>query len=70
MVSRSRDQCPRFLELGVEQVLQDALKKYKKECEFDLKAALRDLGCNVELKEEWTGKGGKITTQAKNLTDS
>lgn len=64
MVSRSRYQCPKFLELGAEDTLKAAMKKFKK-CEYDIKAALRDLGCEVELKEEWTGKGGKISTQAK-----
>lgn len=28
----------------------------------DIKAALRDLGCKVELKEEWTGKAEKKIT--------
>lgn len=63
MVSRSRDQNPKFLELGAEKVLKRALGKFKK-IEYDIKSALRDLGCTVDLKEEWTGKGGRLTTQA------
>lgn len=61
MVSRSRWENPKFLELGAEKILKDALKKFK-EAEYDIKAALRDLGCDVDLKEEWTGKGGKLNT--------
>lgn len=64
MVSRSRYQTKKFLDLGSEELLKKALKQFK-QCEFDIKAALRDLGCEVELKEEWTGKGGLLTTQAK-----
>lgn len=59
MVSRSKYQCSHFKELGTEDLLKYALKNFK-ECEYDVKAALRDLGCEVELKEEWTGKGGLL----------
>lgn len=59
MVSRSKYQCSHFIELGAEDILKTAFKKFK-ECEYDVKAALRDLGCEVELKEEWTGKGGLL----------
>lgn len=62
MVSRSRYQNQKFLELGVEDILQSNLRKFTK-FEFDMKAALRDLGCNVNLKEEWTGKGGLLTSE-------
>ncbi|KAI4466842.1 hypothetical protein MML48_2g00002134 [Holotrichia oblita] len=64
MVSRSRYQSQKFLELNAEEVLKAAAKKFKKS-EYDMKAALRDLGCDVELREEWTGKGGKLNTQDK-----
>ncbi|CAG9862583.1 unnamed protein product [Phyllotreta striolata] len=63
MVSRSRYQNDSFVELGVEELLQKNLKKFP-DIEYDTKAALRDLGCNVHLKEEWTGKGGALTTGA------
>ncbi|XP_063919087.1 armadillo repeat-containing protein 6 homolog [Zophobas morio] len=62
MVSRSRYQNEHFLELGVEELLLKNLRKFK-EFEYDVKAALRDLECDVELKEEWTGKGGKISSE-------
>lgn len=61
MVSRSKYQTSKFLELGIEEVLQEDLAKFK-DIEYDIKAALRDLGCKVTLKEEWTGKGGALTT--------
>ncbi|XP_050306193.1 armadillo repeat-containing protein 6 homolog [Anthonomus grandis grandis] len=61
MVSRSKYQNQKFLELGVEEILQQDLKKFK-EIEYDIKAALRDLGCKVNFKEEWTGKGGALTS--------
>lgn len=64
MVSRSRYQNDKFLSLGIEDILKEDLAKFPA-IEFDIKSALRDLGCNVNLKEEWTGKGGKLTTQSK-----
>lgn len=54
MVSRSRDQCPTFLSHGAEEALREAMDIYPDILQ-DVKAALRDLGCNVALKEEWTG---------------
>lgn len=64
MVSRSRYQNEKFLELGAEGILKKDLKKFSK-FEYDIKAALRDLGCKVDLKEEWTGKGGLLSSQSK-----
>ncbi|XP_060536348.1 armadillo repeat-containing protein 6 homolog [Cylas formicarius] len=61
MVSRSRYQTKKFLDLGVEDILQEDLKKFR-DIEYDIKASLRDLGCKVQLKEEWTGKGGALTS--------
>ncbi|KAF5282530.1 hypothetical protein FQA39_LY04937 [Lamprigera yunnana] len=65
MVSRSNYQCNKFLEMGVESILKINLKKFVQH-EFDTKSALMVLGCKVKLREEWTGKGGRISTQAKN----
>lgn len=62
MVSRSRYQNKHFIELGVEEILHKALVNFK-EFEYDIKAALRDLDCTVDFKEEWTGKGGLITSE-------
>lgn len=61
MVSRSRDQCDVFINLGAEEVLNDALKEHPLIAQ-DIKSALRDLGCKVTLIEEWTGTSAiKIT---------
>lgn len=53
MISRSRHQCETFLSYGVEDVLNEALKTHSS-VEHDIKSALRDLGCKLLLKEEWT----------------
>uniref|UniRef100_A0A1I8NQK3 Armadillo repeat-containing protein 6 homolog n=1 Tax=Stomoxys calcitrans TaxID=35570 RepID=A0A1I8NQK3_STOCA len=58
MVSRSREQCDTWLSYGVEDVLNTALADHPS-VTTDIKAALRDLGCKVELKEEWTGTAEK-----------
>lgn len=63
MVSRSRYQASTFLEFGVEDLLKRNLNEFK-EFQYDTKAALRDLGCEVELKEEWTGKGGLLNCKS------
>lgn len=65
MVSRSRYQNDSFIQLGIEEILQNNLKKFK-DIEYDTKAALRDLGCKVTFKEEWTGKGGALTSGLTN----
>lgn len=62
MVSRSRDQCPAFLSHGAEEALKAALEAYP-DVAYDIKSALRDLGCEVVLKEEWTGTVNKISIQ-------
>lgn len=59
MVSRLRDQCPAFLSHGAEDILRQAMDSYPND-QYDFKAALRDLGCEVTLKEEWTGIKNKI----------
>lgn len=59
MVSRSREQCSAFLSYDAEEILKKALAAYP-EVSFDIKSALRDLECEVELKEEWTGLKNKI----------
>lgn len=63
MVCRNQEQCKYFVSIGAETELNKALQKHGKECEYDIKSALRDLGCYVVLKEEWTGKGGQIFTE-------
>lgn len=58
MVSRSREQCETFINLGAESLLQDATKNHPS-IVHDTKAALRDLGCTVQLNEEWKGVAEK-----------
>ncbi|KAJ6635179.1 Armadillo repeat-containing protein 6 like [Pseudolycoriella hygida] len=53
MVSRSRYQCETFISYGVEDILNEALTTHPS-VEHDIKSALRDLGCKLVLKEEWT----------------
>lgn len=53
MVSRSRHQCDAFISFGIEDVLNEALAAHPS-VEHDIKSALRDLGCKLVLKEEWT----------------
>lgn len=63
MVSRSREQCDSFLSFGAEELLNAAMTEHPS-VHQDIKAALRDLGCKVDLKEEWTGKAEKPITRA------
>jgi len=58
MVSRSRDQCDTWLSFGLEDLLNTAMIEHPS-IQQDVKSALRDLGCKVELKEEWTGVAEK-----------
>lgn len=59
MVSRSREQCPTFLNHDAEQILNDAMVNFS-DVAYDFKSALRDLGSDVKLNEEWTGVKNKI----------
>lgn len=60
MVSRNRELSGEFLKLGAEEIINAVLRQHPI-CESDAKAALRDLGCKVELHEQWKGKGhGKV----------
>lgn len=58
MVSRSRDQCESWISYGIEDLLNTALSSHPS-IQQDVKAALRDLGCRVELREEFTGVAEK-----------
>lgn len=57
LVARSPNNCLPFLELGIEALANKALKKYSSD---EVKSALRDLGCKVDLKEIWKGEKGSI----------
>lgn len=60
VVSRMRNYSQPILEMGAESLIAQALQNHQ-DCNDVGKAALRDLGCQVELRELWTGKHGGIT---------
>ncbi|KAM8851159.1 armadillo repeat-containing protein 6 [Spinachia spinachia] len=60
LVSRMSNLSQPILEMGAEALIAQALKTHE-DCGDVGKAALRDLGCQVELRELWTGKHGSLT---------
>ncbi|KAI4488700.1 hypothetical protein M0802_011370 [Mischocyttarus mexicanus] len=64
MSVRNKMECHEFIGYGVEDILKNALVMHGSKIENDIKAALRDLGLKVELKERWTGKGVKLNSEA------
>ncbi|XP_030631449.1 armadillo repeat-containing protein 6 isoform X2 [Chanos chanos] len=60
LVSRTRDFSKSILEMGAEALIGQALASHR-DCGDVARAALRDLGCQVELRELWTGKKGSIS---------
>nr|XP_045003756.1 armadillo repeat-containing protein 6 isoform X1 [Jaculus jaculus]XP_045003762.1 armadillo repeat-containing protein 6 isoform X1 [Jaculus jaculus]XP_045003768.1 armadillo repeat-containing protein 6 isoform X1 [Jaculus jaculus]XP_045003777.1 armadillo repeat-containing protein 6 isoform X1 [Jaculus jaculus]XP_045003787.1 armadillo repeat-containing protein 6 isoform X1 [Jaculus jaculus]XP_045003791.1 armadillo repeat-containing protein 6 isoform X1 [Jaculus jaculus] len=59
LVSRSQDFSKPILDLGAEELIVQARAAHR-DCEDAAKAALRDLGCHVELQELWTGQKGNL----------
>ncbi|XP_073909729.1 armadillo repeat-containing protein 6 isoform X3 [Castor canadensis] len=59
LVSRSPAFSKPLLELGAEALIAQARAAHP-DCEGVTKAALRDLGCHVELQELWTGQKGNL----------
>jgi len=59
LVSRTKDLKDVILALGAEPLINNALNQHS-ECKDEAKAALRDLGCKVELQERWKGKMGTL----------
>lgn len=59
LVSRTQCYSKTILEMGVEALIAQALRTHEG-CGDVGKAALRDLGCKVELQELWTGKHGSL----------
>lgn len=57
MSVRNKHESKEFIAYGIEDLFNNALKKHGENLGNDLKAALRDLGLKVDLKEQWTGKG-------------
>lgn len=60
LVSHQPNYSQPILDMGVEALILQALRTHR-DCGDTAKAALRDLGCQVELRELWTGKRGGIT---------
>lgn len=60
LVARSRDFTQPILEMGAEALISQALTAHR-DCDDVGRAALRDLGCQVELRELWTGKKGSLS---------
>ncbi|EDQ92530.1 uncharacterized protein MONBRDRAFT_22281 [Monosiga brevicollis MX1] len=54
LAARNPDLHDAILAEGAENLINIAMSKFK-DCQDDAKAALRDLGCKVELKELWKG---------------
>ncbi|NXQ01170.1 ARMC6 protein, partial [Vidua macroura] len=59
LVSRSRDLSRPILEMGAELLITEARAAHR-DCDDVARAALRDLGCKVELRELWTGQKGGL----------
>ncbi|XP_063770612.1 armadillo repeat-containing protein 6 [Pseudophryne corroboree] len=59
LVSRTQDFSQPILEMGAESLILQARSTHK-DCDDVAKAALRDLGCKVELRELWTGQIGSL----------
>lgn len=59
LVARSQAFSKPILELGAETLIAQARAAHR-DCEDVAKAALRDLGCRVELRELWTGQKGDL----------
>ena len=59
LVTRTKDLGPVILAQGAEPLLNYAMNHHN-EAHDEAKAALRDLGCKVELKELWKGERGTL----------
>ncbi|XP_046751880.1 armadillo repeat-containing protein 6 homolog [Diprion similis] len=60
MSVRNKTESREFLVHGIEDLFLNAMQKHGERLEEDIKAALRDLGLKVQLKERWVGKGGSL----------
>ncbi|XP_058798631.1 armadillo repeat-containing protein 6 homolog isoform X3 [Phymastichus coffea] len=63
MSVRNQQESKEFVAFGIEELLNNALKTHGTNLENDIKAALRDLGLQVNLREQWTGKGRALTNK-------
>ncbi|XP_036410639.1 armadillo repeat-containing protein 6 [Megalops cyprinoides] len=60
LVSRTQSFSQSILEMGAEALIGQALASHR-DCSDVARAALRDLGCKVELRELWTGEKGGLS---------
>ena len=60
IVSRSKHFSSDFISLDVEELLNSVRANHPQSVE-SVKAALRDLGLKVDLKEEWKGTGVRVS---------
>ncbi|XP_051174994.1 armadillo repeat-containing protein 6 homolog [Leptopilina boulardi] len=60
MSVRNSMEAKEFIAHGVEDILRASVDTHGEKLENDVKAALRDLGLKVNLKERWTGKGNSL----------
>ncbi|RLU25296.1 hypothetical protein DMN91_003389 [Ooceraea biroi] len=63
MSVRNKSESKEFLACGVEEVLRNALRLHGSKLDDNVKAALRDLGLKVDLKERWMGKGVSLSNE-------
>lgn len=61
IVSRTRELASEFLALNIESIIEKIIRQHK-DCEFEAKSALRDLGLEVSFKEQWTGTGKNLAS--------
>jgi hypothetical protein len=59
-ISRNKEFCEKLLELKIEDTLRHIMNTQPVVFE-EAKSVLRDLGCQIELKELWTGSGKVMT---------
>ena len=60
-ISRCRHLVEKLLELKIEDTLRQIMNDKDQHCCEEAKALLRDLGCQVELKELWAGTGKNLS---------
>uniref|UniRef100_A0A8C7ZS01 Armadillo repeat containing 6 n=1 Tax=Oryzias sinensis TaxID=183150 RepID=A0A8C7ZS01_9TELE len=60
LVAHMQNYCQPILDMGAETLIGKAVQKHP-DCDDVGKAALRDLGCKVELRELWTGTHGSLS---------
>lgn len=59
LVSRVKEHSTALLDRGIEEQLRMIANRHEK-CADSVKSALRDLGCQVSLREEWRGEGHNL----------